>query len=355
MSVSSILIKWYKVNRRNLPWRQTNDPYAIWLSEILLQQTRVEQGTPYYYRFIEQFPTVKALADAPNELIMKLWQGLGYYSRARNLHKAAIYIRDHYKSKFPTDYHTIRNLPGVGDYTAAAVASFAYDLPHAVVDGNVYRVLSRLYGVFTPIDTPAGKKEFAALAEEVLNSSNPGIHNQAIMEFGAMQCKPANPQCDTCVLRLQCSAYQLGHIALLPAKARKTKVTIRHFNYLLIRHKDSIYLNKRTEKGIWQNLFEFPVIETSKACITEELMETDLWSQYFRDNKISINSVSDMKPHKLSHQTIYTRLLDISIGSETDKRLNGKFKKVKTQDVVNYAVPRIVEKILEEKIESYSG
>ena len=214
------LIKWYNFNKRELPWRSTSDPYKIWLSEIILQQTQVNQGLSYYLKFVEEFQTVKDLAKAPADKVMKLWQGLGYYSRARNLHEAAKNIVNEHKGEFPKAYEDIRALKGVGDYTAAAIASIAYNLPYAVVDGNVYRVLSRIFGIETPIDSTSGKKEFNELANELLTKKNPADYNQAIMEFGALYCRPKNPDCTNCIFNDKCEAYRLNKINLLPVKSK---------------------------------------------------------------------------------------------------------------------------------------
>ena len=233
---SQKIIFWYEHNKRDLPWRNTRDPYLIWLSEIILQQTRVDQGMSYYLKFVGEFPTVKQLAKADNEKVMKLWQGLGYYSRARNLHTTAKIILLEHKGVFPKEFETILALKGVGEYTAAAIASFAYNKPYAVVDGNVYRVLSRVFDISTPIDSTQGKKEFNHLAGELLDKNKPAIYNQAIMEFGAMQCKPINPYCAVCPLNTMCLAYSKKLVAELPVKSKKTKVRDRYFNYIVLNY-----------------------------------------------------------------------------------------------------------------------
>ena len=231
---SEKIIAWYDQNKRDLPWRNTKDAYLIWLSEIILQQTRVDQGMDYYLKFAKEFPTVKHLAKADNEKVMKLWQGLGYYSRARNLHTTAKIISEKYHGKFPDEYSDILSLKGVGNYTAAAIASFAFNKPYAVVDGNVYRVLARVFGIESPIDSTQGKKEFETLATELLDRKKPASHNQAIMELGALQCKPVNPDCSICALNTMCFAYSKKRINELPVKAKKTKVRNRYFNYIVL-------------------------------------------------------------------------------------------------------------------------
>ncbi|MFZ4583041.1 MAG: A/G-specific adenine glycosylase, partial [Paludibacter sp.] len=233
-NTSKTLINWYEHNKRELPWRDISDPYRIWISEIILQQTRVNQGISYYLRFVDRFPDVKALATAHEDEVLKYWQGLGYYSRARNLHKTAQIIVEKHNGNFPNSYTEIVQLKGIGAYTAAAICSFAYNQPYGVVDGNVYRVLSRLFAIQTPIDSSQAKNEFSDLATNLLNNSNPGIHNQAIMEFGALQCVPVQPECNTCPFQKTCKAYELDLVDKLPIKASKTKVRERFFNYFFI-------------------------------------------------------------------------------------------------------------------------
>ncbi|RZJ73903.1 A/G-specific adenine glycosylase [Flavobacterium sp.] len=292
------LISWYLQNKRDLPWRETVDPYKIWLSEIMLQQTRVAQGMPYYFAFTEAFPTVFDLAKADEEQVLKLWQGLGYYSRARNLHATAKIVAGEHKGNFPDTYRDLLTLKGVGDYTAAAIASFSYNEAVPVVDGNVFRVLSRYFDVETDIASPKAKKEFTALAYELLPKDNPAIFNQAIMEFGALQCVPKSPNCAICVMNDSCLALQKGKVDKLPVKFKKQKITNRYFNYLV--YKDEIgktVLNKREGKGIWQNLYEFPLIETDAPA--DLAMVSDAVSNEILSLS-RINSVPIV--HKLSHQ-----------------------------------------------------
>lgn len=257
---SGTLLDWYAENKRDLPWRNTTDPYLIWISEIILQQTRVAQGYEYFLRFIKRFPDVASLAAASEDEVMKYWQGLGYYSRARNLHAAAKSM----KGTFPKNYAEVRALKGVGDYTAAAICSFAYDMPYAVVDGNVYRVLSRYFGIDIPIDSTEGKKTFTALAREMLDKSRPADYNQAIMDFGAVQCMPQSPNCLFCPLSGSCRALLEGKVQQLPVKQHRTKTTNRYFNYIYVRMGAHTLIHKRTENDIWKNLFELPLIETEK-------------------------------------------------------------------------------------------
>jgi len=269
---SNILIAWYLHNKRSLPWRETKDPYHIWLSEIMLQQTRVAQGLPYYEKFVSAFPTVHNLADASEDTVLKLWQGLGYYSRARNLHATAKYISNDLNGVFPNTFEELLKLKGVGDYTASAIGSICFNLPTAVVDGNVYRVLSRFFNINTPINSSEGIKTFKKLAQELLDTSNPGEFNQAIMEFGARQCAPQSPDCPNCVFNDKCLAFQTKKVKELPVKIRKTTVKKKYFNYLVFISDDQkTILQQRLEKGIWQQLYEFPLIEADKLIsITEK-------------------------------------------------------------------------------------
>lgn len=256
--IADKLIDWYGVNGRDLPWRRTRDPYRIWLSEVILQQTRIAQGMDYYLRFVARFPDVGALAAADEDEVLKLWQGLGYYSRARNLHAAARQVVERYGGRFPAAYADVRSLKGVGDYTAAAVCSIAYDAPCAVVDGNVYRVLSRLFDLDLAIDTAEGRKAFAALADEQLDRRRPARYNQAIMDFGALQCTPANPSCNDCPLRDECLSLAAGTVAERPVKAGRTRIRPRYLNYLHLECGGRIALRRRPEGDIWQGLYDLP-------------------------------------------------------------------------------------------------
>ena len=260
--IAEILLDWYAREGRDLPWRRTRDPYRIWLSEVILQQTRVAQGMEYYLRFTERFPDVASLAAAPEDEVLKLWQGLGYYSRARNLRAAAREVVERFGGVFPRSLDDVRSLRGVGDYTAAAICSAAYDAPCAVVDGNVYRVLSRLFDLAEPIDATAGKRAFACLAQSQLDAAHPGRYNQAIMDFGAIQCTPASPRCEACPLSESCLALAAGTVADRPVKRGKTRVRDRWFNYLHVASGDRVLLHRREGRDIWQGLYEFPLIET---------------------------------------------------------------------------------------------
>lgn len=301
---SNIIIDWYQQNKRVLPWRQTKDPYKIWLSEVILQQTRVAQGMPYYEKFIKNFPTIQDLAEADEEEVLKLWQGLGYYSRARNLHFTAKYVTDVLEGKFPDTYTELLKLKGVGDYTASAIAAFCFNENTATVDGNVYRVLARYFGVELAINTSSAKKYFKDLAQELIDPERPAIFNQAIMEFGSLQCAPAQPKCVNCPLADSCVALQKNSVKELPKKEKKLKITKRYFNYLVLETAaNETVLQQRTGKGIWQNLYEFPVVETTSeidyAALLQEASFLDfVANQDFTLQLLTQNSIL----HKLSHQ-----------------------------------------------------
>lgn len=339
---SSKLISWYKVNKRDLPWREISDPYLIWISEIILQQTRVVQGYDYFMRFTKRFPTVQSLASADEEEVMKYWQGLGYYSRARNLHAAACSI----VGDFPETYAEILALKGVGEYTAAAISSFAYNLPYAVVDGNVYRVLSRYLGIDTPIDSTQGKKLFAALATEYLDKKQPALHNQAIMDFGALQCVPSSPNCTQCPFVDSCVAFHLGTIAALPVKKNRVKVLNRYFSYIYVRMGAHTFLNKRVGNDIWKNLFELPLIETDKEITDDELLSSNQFQTYFVEDEIpQVRCLCRNVKHVLSHRIIYANFYEVVLpeGSHSFS----SFQKVAIEDLEHYAISRLIHSFFE--------
>jgi A/G-specific adenine glycosylase len=339
------IIDWYKIHKRDLPWRNTNNPYFIWLSEIILQQTRVEQGMAYYLKFIEEFPTVKELANAEDEKVLRLWQGLGYYSRARNLHFTAKQITTNNNGKFPSNFEDIKTLKGVGEYTAAAIASFAFNLPHAVLDGNVFRVLSRVFGIETPIDSTSGKKEFIQLANELLVKKNPALFNQSIMEFGALQCVPKNPNCPNCILQFNCIAFSKNKVAELPVKSKSLVRKNRYFNYLIISFKKNIIIKKRTEKDIWQSLYDFPLIETDAIKEIGE-MESLLNSHgILKNTKWTLEKISSPLKHVLSHRDIYTIFYHINLKNKP-KTLD-KFILCQNKKIDNYGMPRVITRYLE--------
>ncbi len=338
------IYKWYNVYKRELPWRESTNPYFIWLSEIILQQTRVAQGTKYFLNFKSQFPTVNLLASATEDEVLKLWQGLGYYSRARNLHSTAKIIVNEFNGQFPADYKKLLKLKGVGSYTAAAIASIAFNLPHPTVDGNIYRVLARYFGIETPIDTNRGKKEFYNIAEDLISHENPGMHNQALMEFGALQCVPTSPGCKICPLAQTCYAYKNGEINTLPVKSKKTKQRKRYFYFYYFENGNYFFLEKRTGKDIWQNLYQFPLIETEK-----ELSDSEILKNGFPGNsglKGNIKSVSAKRKHILSHQIIYARAIHIEIKNKDFK--SDAFIQVNKKDIHKFAVPRLLEQFFED-------
>lgn len=330
MNFHNRLIKWYLQNKRDLPWRKTANPYHIWLSEIMLQQTRVVQGMPYFFAFTQEFPTVFDLANASEEQVLKLWQGLGYYSRARNLHNTAKYVAYELNGVFPETYKELLNLKGVGEYTAAAIASFSYNEAVPVVDGNVFRVLSRYFDIESDIALPASKKEFAALAYELMPKNDPATFNQAIMEFGALQCVPKSPNCTICIFNESCLALQKKKVDILPVKSKKVKITNRFFNYFVLEDNlGNTAIQKRTAKGIWHNLYEFPLLETS------EIVDFDYISNAVQNQVFPVYTILSVEEyaeatviHKLSHQHLHIQFWKIKI-KETIKE-GIEFEKIKT-------------------------
>ena len=347
------LMDWYEENKRELPWRDTKDPYRIWVSEIILQQTRVAQGYDYYIRFVRRFPDVFALALAEEDEVMKHWQGLGYYSRARNLHAAARSVME--AGAFPVTYEGVRALKGVGDYTAAAICSFAYDMPYAVVDGNVYRVLARWMGIDVPIDSTQGKKIFARMADELMDKRRPALYNQAIMDFGALQCTPASPDCLACPLADSCMALAQGRVDMLPVKQHKTKVSERFFNYIYVRTGEHTFIRKRTGNDIWKNLYEPLLIETDEDMTGKdealfrklqdvlgkregEIKKREDESRkregvFFRPVKLGVR-------HVLSHRIIHANFYELCLDNDLTS-LEG-YQRVAEEDLHKFAVSNLV-------------
>ncbi|EAQ42976.1 A/G-specific adenine glycosylase [Polaribacter sp. MED152] len=342
MKFSNTLIFWYLQNKRDLPWRKTKNPYFIWLSEIMLQQTRVAQGLDYYQKFTTNFPTVFDLANADESTVLKMWQGLGYYSRARNLHFSAKQIVSDFNGEFPSTFKDIIKLKGVGDYTASAIASIAFNEPTAVVDGNVYRVLSRYFGINTPINSSKGIKEFKELAQSLIDKSQPGTFNQAIMDFGAIQCKPKKPFCMFCPFSESCVALQKNLIEVLPVKEKKVKVKKRYFNYLVVKTKDDkTILTERKGKGIWQGLYQFPLLEDTHMITKEELLASEMFNELFpNDVSISLFNKKDIV-HKLSHQHLYTQFWVIETEQLTSANISWK-------NIEDYPVPVLIANFLED-------
>ena len=342
MIFSKTLINWYSNNKRVLPWRKTNNPYYIWLSEIILQQTQVRQGLPYYEAFIANYPTIFDLANANESDVLKLWQGLGYYSRARNLHTTAKHIVYKLNGVFPNTYKELLKLKGVGDYTASAIASICFNEPTAVVDGNVYRVLSRYFGINTPINSSKGVKEFKNLAQQLIDIKKPAEFNQAIMEFGATQCKPKNPSCNICPFNNSCIAFNKSSINNLPVKIKSAKAKKKHFNFLVfISDDEKTILEKREGKGIWQNLYQFPLIETDK-CVDAKNLKKQLESNNMLAEKNFQLSLYNKEPilHKLSHQHLYTNFWIINV----DKL---PVKGISIHKIHEYAVPILIGNFIE--------
>ncbi len=338
------LLLWYKKNKRPHPWKNTNDPYKIWLSEIILQQTRVQQGTPYYLKLIKLFPTVFDLANSKEDKLLKAWEGLGYYSRARNLHHTAKYIVNELSGKFPENFNDLLKLKGVGSYTAAAVASFAFNEVVAVVDGNVLRVLSRYFGATTPVDTTEGKKKFFSLANELIDRKDPGGFNQAIMDFGAMVCKPVAPDCDNCPLNKKCFALKKNKIALLPVKEKKLKMKERFFHFIVVQNTNGFYIEKRNKKDIWKGLYQFPLIERQNFLSLKQLQSTSEWRQLFGKNFFIKNNSgrSSINPEEkiqlLSHQKIHAKFFEVE-----GEILNDDFNISDKKNLAHYPFPKIID------------
>ncbi len=348
------LLLWYEKNKRDLPWRNSTDPYLIWLSEIILQQTRVKQGLPYFNRFIETYPTVGELARADEQAILRLWQGLGYYSRAKNLHACAKNILATFNATFPNNYKDLLSLRGVGKYTAAAIASFAFDEKVAVVDGNVYRVLSRVFGIEDDIAASRGQKRFQELANDLLPAQNTATYNQAIMEFGALQCVPVNPNCEICVNNDICVAYKLQIQHRLPVKIKKLKIKVRHLNYFVIRSQGKILMKKRVQKDIWSGLYDFYVVESDEPKEIDTIEDAVL--EKLRSSGI-INDISKTYKHVLTHQRLLAKfyLLDISDVARVktvlqDANIAGNYELFTNEAIVQLPKPILIDKYLSENI-----
>ncbi|NIJ43976.1 A/G-specific adenine glycosylase [Wenyingzhuangia heitensis] len=339
MEFYKTLEMWYLNNKRDLPWRKSSNPYFVWLSEIILQQTRIQQGLSYYNTFTNHYPTVLDLANAKEDNVLKNWQGLGYYSRARNLHFSAKYICNELDGKFPTTYKEIIKLKGVGDYTASAIASICFNEKTAVVDGNVYRVLSRYFNIDIPINSSKGIKYFKELAQELIINANPKEYNQAIMDFGSMVCKPQNPNCENCPLENGCLAKAKNMISSLPVKEKKIKIKNRYLNFIVFTNGEQTILEKRTGSGIWQNLYQFPLLEFDEIATQKELIKKPL----LKDYNTSTIKLFNPEPwvHKLSHQHLFTQfwIVDTQNISQTNS--------VHWENIDNFAVPKLIHKFLD--------
>ncbi|CAG5084108.1 A/G-specific adenine glycosylase [Parvicella tangerina] len=339
MNLAEPLLGWYSKEGRDLPWRQNITPYKVWLSEIIMQQTRVAQGLPYFEKFFRELPTIEAFAKADQDQILHLWQGLGYYSRGRNMHVAANQIMETYDGSFPTTFKELKTLKGVGDYTAAAIASIAFNQPKAVVDGNVYRVLSRLFNIDKPIDSSGGKKYFQELADELIDPESPGDYNQAIMDFGAMVCTPKNPLCEKCFLKEKCEAYHDGVVQERPVKSKKVKVSNRYFDYFEVYKGDLIAIQQRDQNDVWKGLYQLPLVEVKNRL---EKGAANI-SQLIDTKGLEISEVYEKK-HVLSHQRLHTTFYKVEI--DDLKHLNGDYRWVKRNDLHQYAFPKLISNYL---------
>lgn len=356
MHIAGQFITWYHQNRRDLPWRNTSDPYKIWVSEIILQQTRVAQGRAYYERFINAFPDVKALAKAREEDVLLIWQGLGYYSRARNMHYAAKQVVREFDGKFPETFSDLANLKGIGEYTAGAIASFAYNLPYPAIDGNVGRVIARLFDIPDDIASKKGRQKLNEAVRQMMPLDNPGIFNQAIMEFGSLHCVPKNPDCKNCPLKETCAAYEANTVNKRPVKAKKKKPVNRYLNYLVFEEMSSqrVILQKRhNPKDIWYNLYEFPLIESNSPVSQEQLMEKDVYKQHAAGYEVVIKPPKNPVKHLLSHQSLYVYFWRILLKGKAAKEKTGDVLKIKADGLAGYPFPRLISAFVEENFENY--
>lgn len=345
-TITERLLSWYESHGRKLPWRETRDPYRIWISEIILQQTRIAQGGDYYLRFIARFPTIQSLAEADEEEVLKLWQGLGYYSRARNLHAAARQIMDHFKGSFPTDHANIRSLRGVGDYTAAAISSIVFHEPYAVVDGNVQRVIARLFAIETSLQRSVGKKRVAAIAQSLIARDDPGAYNQAIMDFGALVCTPRQPRCSECVLQELCTAYGGGRVDQFPVNDRKIAIRKRHLHYLHICHNDATFLQKRQQPDIWKNLYEFPLIETQHETDLSRLQQRAEFKALFDQTAAFTIDHSRSMKHQLTHQLIIAHFYRITLPDHDSFPTPAGCIRINHAHLTRYPVSRLTDKYM---------
>jgi A/G-specific adenine glycosylase len=345
---SETLLKWNQFkNIREMPWKGEQDPYKIWISEIILQQTRVQQGLDYYNRFIQSWPDIKSLAGAPEQEVYKLWEGLGYYNRCRNLISSAKFINDELGGRFPEKYEDIVSLKGIGHYTASAIASFAFNLPYAVVDGNVSRVLARFFGIRDPIDTTEGKKRFSLLAGDLIDRKRPALYNQAIMDFGAVICKPGLPLCNICPLQKKCISYANKMVTILPVKVKSTRQRQRFFNYLIVTHHDKIYVNQRTGKDIWPNLYEFILIETASLFQEKDFLSSKIFTSLFARNNYKVTKISKILSQKLTHQTITGQFFHVTV--KMAKTSLQRYKAVSAHEFSLLPLPKFITSYLKDQ------
>lgn len=342
---TSLLLKWNEENNtRQMPWKGEKDPYKIWLSEIILQQTRVEQGLNYYNKFIKTFPDIHKLANAAETKVFKLWEGLGYYVRCRNIIVTARYISKELKGEFPDTYEKIKSLKGIGPYTASAIASFAFDLPYAVVDGNVFRVLSRFFGINKPIDSTKGKSFFSELANELLNKKRSAVYNQAIMDFGAVVCKPALPLCAKCVFNKKCVAYLHGTVNELPVKEKKINIKKRWFYYLVMEYQNMVIIQQRTTKDIWRQLYEFPLVEVANKTSQSKILQQVERKRWLKNKSYEVLDISPLLKQKLSHQLIYGQFIKVKL--KIKPTLKTDWRWIFKNKIGNYPFPMFINQYL---------
>lgn len=344
--IAQILNHWYGENKRNLPWRDNKNPFIVWVSEIILQQTRISQGLPYFQKFMKNFPTIHQLANAQEDEVLLAWQGLGYYSRARNMHFTAKYIVNELNGEFPKTFKELIKLKGIGEYTAAAIASFCFDEAVPTIDGNVYRVITRLFDIDLPIDKSEGKKLVKNICEELIVNSLPKEINQAIMDFGAMLCTPQNPKCSICPLLSKCLSKAENNVNKRPVKSKRISCHLRYFYYLYVYDNESVLIKKRSENDIWKGLYEFPLIETIKKVKFSSIESDDVFKNLIKKNKTKHIEFVEVKPHILSHQKIYTTFILL----KTDELEKAGFSKIKKVHLDNYAFPTLISNFLKNNI-----
>lgn len=344
-NISQSLIVWYSRNKRDLPWRETTDPYNVWVSEVILQQTKVNQGINYYYRFIEKYPNLKSLASSNIDELLKIWQGLGYYSRAQNMYHTAQYLVNYNNGKFYSNYHDLIKLKGIGDYTASAIASISFNEATPVLDGNVFRVIARIFGITDSTIKKSGINKFKEILNSLITIKNPGDFNQAIMEFGALQCTPRNPDCNNCIFKSICFAHNKGMVSELPLKKQKAKQKVRYFNYLYIIYNNNTFIEKRIEKDIWNSLYQFPLIETKKEYSIKELQKNKHWIQIFKNLSPYIENEVIKKKHILSHQVLVTSFYKIRIIQAPDF-LTNNYRSIALNKLETLSVPKLIEEYL---------
>jgi len=345
MVISNILQNWYELNKRSLPWRSTKEPYPIWVSEVILQQTRVIQGISYYKKFIAKYPDIQSLAKANEDDVLKLWQGLGYYSRARNMLTASKQITEYYNGCFPNTFNELLNIKGIGHYTAAAIASICFNQPHAVVDGNVIRVISRLFSIRLPMDSTPGIRKIKKITNEILDIKHPGNHNQAIMELGALICTPQNPSCKECPIKAFCKANHSNVVDKIPIKGKKLKIKKRFFHYLYINDSNYLFIKKRIKNDIWKNMYDLPLIELSKSDKNVILDKKKEWTDIFNDIKYRVTKIHKPIKHKLTHQEIVIVFYEIHTNIHWLK--NNGLMKISYDELKNYALPKPIEVFLQ--------